>query len=80
MEKRAINILYTTLGLIVGVLSIFLANFLYLFSLGITIYLVSIIPIIKKLKNDKVRTLVLDTFITYFLSWFIIYFLLTNLV
>ena len=80
-KEQGVSILYTILGSIIGYLSLSLNDFISLLLLVLGIYLVSIIPLKKKISIEKVwRWIFSNTFITYILSWLIVYLLLSNLV
>lgn len=82
MEKERIaNLLYTILGVIVGYFSLSLKDFLSLIALVFGIYLISLIPLKKKVKTEKaLRWIFSNSFITYILAWLLVYLLLSNLV
>lgn len=80
MEKEQIAVLlYTILGCIVGYFSTYLTNPLMLFGFVIGIYLITIIPLSRKITVDKLmKWLLSNTFLIYILVWLIVYILLNN--
>lgn len=80
MEKeRLAIILYTILGCVVGIISIYSTNYLSLFALVFGVYFVTVIPVAKKISVNKITTWLLsNAFLTYFLVWFVVYVLLSN--
>ena len=80
-KEQSATILYTILGCVVGYISLSLDDFLSLFGLILGIYLITVIPLSKKITVDKMTTwLFSNTFAVYFLVWLIVYILLSNVV
>lgn len=80
MQKKPFVIIFTILGLIIGIVSLYLPSQLILFSLLAGTYLVILLPIAIKNKNDKIlKNLILETLSVYLLTWLVVFFLLLNI-
>lgn len=78
-KEQSATILYTILGCVVGYISVSLNNFFMIIALVIGLYLITVIPLAKKITVDKlVKWLLSNTFAVYILVWLVVYILLSN--
>jgi len=80
-KEQSATVLYTTLGCVIGYISLYLNNFISILVLVLAIYFITVIPVSKKVTIDKLtKWLFSNTFVTYFLVWLIVYILLSNVI
>jgi uncharacterized membrane protein (Fun14 family) len=79
-KEQSAVILYTILGCVVGYISLQIKSFIFLLVLVLGIYLITVIPLSKKITVDKLmKWLLSNTFLVYILVWLIVYILLSNI-
>jgi uncharacterized membrane protein (Fun14 family) len=79
-KEQSAVILYTILGCVVGYISLQIKSFIFLLVLVLGIYMITVIPLSKKITVDKLmKWLLSNTFLVYILVWLIVYILLSNI-
>ena len=78
-KEQSATILYTILGCVIGYISVSLNNFYLILLLMLGVYLVTVVPLAKKITVDKLKGWLLsNTFAVYILVWLLVYLLLSN--
>jgi len=78
-KEQSATILYTILGCVVGYISVSLKNFVLIIGLVIGLYLITVVPLAKKITVDKLtRWLLSNTFVVYILVWLVVFIMLSN--
>ena len=81
MDRKYFVIIFTILGLLIGIVTANIKSQLTIFSLLVAGYLVVFLPIyIKYKKTEKeMNKLILETIANYLLTWLVVFFLISNL-
>lgn len=80
MNKRPFIIVFTALGLVLGLVSAYLSSVTTMLALVLGVYFLIAVPIYMNKKAEKeVRTLMLETALNYLATWLVIFFLLSNI-
>jgi len=72
---------YLLVGLVCGILSNYLAsiNLAYALLVPLGIYFVTLVPLVKVVKERRFRMLISNSLVTFFLVWIMVWVFLYNL-
>lgn len=80
LEQKIVGV-YSVIGAVCGVLSDYLTSFslLYAFILPAAIYVATLFPFMKVVKEKGVKKFALSGFVTFFLLWITVWIFFHNL-